>query len=159
MPAKPKSTKRKPSKEQLAEQYRKTMQAGAAARTSARRQLCSVLRFWKVCRNKQCRRARACAGNVDRCFDCFWPVVPDVLKIQIRAAREAHAAALPKPEIAAAIKRATLRWRETQASAAAAKATAEDAGDIRTPQEPSPQTPAIVRSAPRLERNPRVRVL
>jgi hypothetical protein len=51
----------------------------------SRRQLCTGLTFWRVCRHKQCNRQRACAGDADRCFTRFWPMVPEETKTYFRA--------------------------------------------------------------------------
>ncbi len=52
----------------------------------SRRGVCTVLRFWEVCADKRCKRARGCAGDVEACFDLFWPQVPEDLKDEMRQA-------------------------------------------------------------------------
>jgi hypothetical protein len=81
----------------------------------ARRAVCSLLLFWQACGHKRCLRARACALESNDCFRRFWPLVPEQLKISIRAGMEASAAGLSRLEIEAAIARAQARWRDTQA--------------------------------------------
>jgi len=61
-----------------------------------------LLLFWRACGHKRCLRARACALESNDCFRRFWPLVPELLKISIRAGMEASVAGLSKPEIAAA---------------------------------------------------------
>jgi hypothetical protein len=51
-----------------------------------RRQQCDLLQFWRACAHKPCRRARACRGDPDLCFDDLWPQVPEATKVAIRAA-------------------------------------------------------------------------
>jgi hypothetical protein len=120
--------------------------------TTAKRHVCSHLLFWKYCGRKQCLRARACVGDTDDCFLRLWPVVPEQVKIGIRAAAKARQARLSKPEIVAEIKRELARWRETMARQTAPQATP------RSMAEPAPQLPPIMRAAPRAP-GPRLRVL
>lgn len=82
---------------------------------SARRALCSMLRFWRHCGHKPCRRAKFCAHPSNECFGRFWPHVPEPIKLGIRAGIEAQVAGLPEPAVAAAIERAHARWREMSA--------------------------------------------
>jgi hypothetical protein len=112
MPAKPKRTKRKRPDPNY---YRAQLEE----RVQARRALCSQLLFWRACGHKPCLRARACARASNDCFDSLWPLVPQEMKICIRASIEASVAGLSRPEIKAAIARALARWRATQAPPAA----------------------------------------
>lgn len=155
MPAKPKSAKRKLSKEKIAKQYQETMRANDAAREFARRKLCSVLLFWKVCGDKQCLRAKACAGNADACFTQLWPQVPENLKFTIRSFIKASGPGRTRQQIEADMARDRQRWRETQASLTRVDAARAQAA----PNAPLPQTPAVVRAEPDAPRNPRARVL
>ena len=116
----------------------------------ARREVCSLLLFWQACGHKRCLRARACARESNDCFRRFWPLVPEQLKISIRAGMEASAAGLSKPEIAAAIARAQARWRATQAPPAT--------------ENPAPQSVEVAVAPPRriatpARSGPRVRML
>ena len=54
-------------------------------RVDAFRTLNTGFLFWTVCASKACQRAKSCDGNVDVCFDRWWPVVPAHLKIFFRA--------------------------------------------------------------------------
>lgn len=56
--------------------------------------VCEFFRFWSHCERKSCRRARACRGNADRCFDRFWPLVPGDMKVWFRDALRARQAGL-----------------------------------------------------------------
>ncbi|HEX3708839.1 MAG TPA: hypothetical protein VHV56_03015 [Pseudolabrys sp.] len=136
----------------LARQFQETMRVKNAARDAARRQLYTFLRFWKFCGNKQCLRARGCVGNVDGCFKKLWPLVPESTKFTIRSFIKASAPGLSKAQIFAQMARD--RQRRDEDAARAREADAQ-----QTPREVPPQTPEIIRSAPRLERNPRLRVL
>jgi hypothetical protein len=51
----------------------------------ARRLLCSLFGFWRVCPHKRCRRALLCSSNPYACFHRFWPHVPEEEKVQYRA--------------------------------------------------------------------------
>jgi hypothetical protein len=94
----------------------------------ARRGLCTGLTFWKVCRHKQCNRQRACAGDVDRCFNRFWPLVPEEVKVEIRAmitARAEHK--LPPHEAIRYARAERARYLEMEARFARQKAEQEAA--------------------------------
>ena len=56
-----------------AEQYRARF---AAEHAALRRYYCSVFAFWKACRHKPCRKARACAGDALACLKRGAPGVP-----------------------------------------------------------------------------------
>ena len=94
---------------------------GAAGREAALRELCSRLRFWKVCGGKMCQRAKACAGEAETCFSRHWPLVPQTVKVGVRAFVKASVAGLSKPEIAAEVERQQRRWRDIEAKAAASE--------------------------------------
>ena len=51
----------------------------------ARRKLYTVWLFWKFCPHKQCRRQYACVGDVQRCYNRFWPQVTEHIKVHFRA--------------------------------------------------------------------------
>jgi hypothetical protein len=133
--------KQKPKKQIHADAFR----AHREEQEKARRGLCSLLFFWKACGRKQCLRARACVVDADDCFSRFWPLVPEELKISIRATVKARQARLSPDETAAEIKRARARWRETMAPRAVPQAAAE----------PAPQSLRVAPAA----RGPRLRVL
>ena len=47
------------------------------------RPLCTGLQFWTVC-EKACRRAKACAGDSQVCFERWWPIVPEGIRLRLR---------------------------------------------------------------------------
>jgi hypothetical protein len=145
MPAKRKRTKRfRPDPDYFRPQQE--------ARVRARRAVCSLLSFWQACGHKECRRARACERATNDCFALFWPLVPEQMKISIRAGMDAKAAGLPQPEVAAAIARAQARWRHTQ--------TPQNPGDAANAAPPVADAAAAPdRAAPPADASPRVRVL
>jgi hypothetical protein len=143
MPAKQKRTKRKRPDPNY-------FRAHLEEQVQARRKMCSWLLFWQACGHKRCLRARACALESNDCFRRFWPLVPEQLKISIRAGMEASAAGLSRPEIAAAIERAQARWRATQAPPAT--------------ENPAPQPVEVAAAPPRrvaapARSGPRIRML
>ncbi|HEY0224183.1 MAG TPA: hypothetical protein VGC38_06695 [Pseudolabrys sp.] len=142
MPARRKSEKQSPN---AFHGYQEELAAG-------RRSLCTSLMFWRTCGQKKCLRAHACVVNEAACFDRLWPIVPERLKVGIRAASKAKQARLSTAETKAEIMRELRRWDEMiaqqNAPQTAAKATAE----------PAPQLPPVVRVAPRVP-SPRMRVL
>jgi hypothetical protein len=127
------------------------------AQLRGRRALCSLLSFWRACGDKECLRARACARASNDCFAQLWPLVPEQLKVSIRAGIEAKTAGLPPPEIAAAIVRAQARWRRTQTP----PTPAETAMDTSSPAPPSAETAATPprRVAAPAPSGPRLRML
>ncbi len=92
-------------------------------------------------------RARACALESNDCFRRFWPLVPQLLKISIRAGMEASAAGLSKPEIAAAIVRAQARWHATQAPP---QTTSPAPQSVEAAVAPPRRVAASARSGPRI---------
>jgi len=38
---------------------------------------CNLFRFWRVCRDKRCRRARGCAGDMHACFRRHWDALTE----------------------------------------------------------------------------------
>ena len=52
---------------------------------SAQRLTYNFLGFWKVCNNKRCRRAHACAGDLRACSKRHWTQVPQDVKSWIYA--------------------------------------------------------------------------
>jgi len=106
------------TKREFAERQRE----GAAACESVRRKLLGFLQCWKFCGSKHCLRAQTCAGNAFACFDRFWPLVPERMKVSIREGMKARVAGLTKPEITAQIVRAGARWDQLEAAAAAERA-------------------------------------
>ena len=91
--------------------------------------------------HKKCLRAHACVVDSRACFDRLWPIVPEKMKVGIRATVKAAEARLSPAETAAAIKRDLARWRATMAPHEVPQAAAE----------PAPQSAPIAPAAP----NPR----
>jgi hypothetical protein len=70
-------------KKRAQEEYGREQKARDRERLEARRRLCTFLKFWTVSADRRCTRARHCAGNVEACFDLFWPLVPEDIKNEI----------------------------------------------------------------------------
>jgi hypothetical protein len=128
MPRHPKS---KPPK-------RDTTLTAAAEREAVLRELASRLQFRMLCGNRACKRAASCAGDAERCFARHWRLVPEEVKVSLRAGINARVAGLPRGEIDAQVARELALWRETHTRAEA----------------PAPQAPMKLRPMP-----PRVRTL
>jgi hypothetical protein len=126
--------RRKPKMHIRADAFRASQEREAAAQ----RKLCSHLLFWKACGHKKCLRARACVVDGRECFDRFWPLVPEEIKISIRTEIKTAKARLSPAETKAVIEREIARWRATMAPREVPQAAAE----------PAPQSPPIVRAAP-----------
>jgi hypothetical protein len=148
-----KPAKRKLSKQKIAKQFQETLRANDAARVSARRNLGTVLRFWKVCGTKQCLRARGCTGD---CFLRLWPQVPANLQFTILSFTKASAPGRTRRQIEADMERDQQRWQKAEA----ARADAAE-GEARATQSIARrQTQAVAGDAPSDgERNRRLRVL
>jgi hypothetical protein len=80
----------------------------------AERHLYTVLRFWTVCPDKPCRRARACRGDVRVCHRRWWPHVPEEIKIQLRTVITARNGGLSPQEAVRAAKMEVARYRDEQ---------------------------------------------
>jgi hypothetical protein len=133
--------KRKPKIHKRADYFRPHLER----QKQARRGMCSWLMFWKACGHKKCLRAHACAAKVDDCFDRFWPIVPEWLKVCIRAAGKAKEAGLSPPQVKAEIARELARWQEMMARQEAWQAAAE----------PAPQSLPIMPAASAPAQRPR----
>lgn len=68
--------------------------------TEERRRLCTALKFPQFCDDARCKRARRCAGDVEACFNRFWPHVPEDVKNEIRHAIKLAAAGASPAEAA-----------------------------------------------------------
>jgi hypothetical protein len=86
-----------------------------AEQTEMRRVQCTLFQFWRGCALKRCRRARRCDGDPHACFERWWPLVPEVLKVQYRAAIVALGAGLSPHAAAQAARAEVERWRASQA--------------------------------------------
>jgi hypothetical protein len=107
--------------------------------------------FWKACGHKKCLRAQACVVDGRACFDLLWPIVPEVMKVGIRAAIKAMQAGLSLAETEAETQRELERWH----------AANEPRAGQTLPQAPElPQSAPIMHapSSPRAT-GPRLRVL
>jgi hypothetical protein len=87
--------------EQTTEQ-RKIQEKMWARQDAGTRTICNWFQFWRICREKPCRRAQSCSGDMHDCHARHWPLVPEDLKNWFRAALKALAAG-HSPEEAARI--------------------------------------------------------
>ena len=53
-------------------------------RDATARAQCNALQFWRWCRKKPCRRARACKGNGQECFELHWRGLPEEARVWLR---------------------------------------------------------------------------
>ena len=63
-------------------------------RDRQRRHLCNTFEFWSVCPQSPCRRRKSCAGDAGACFERWWWVLPEKVKIFFRAGIKARIAGL-----------------------------------------------------------------
>ena len=73
---------------------------------------CNILSFWRVCQERSCRRARGCAGDSRACFERWWPIVPEELKIWLRTAMTSQAKGLSPADAVNAANAEVVRCRE-----------------------------------------------
>ena len=134
--------------------------AKARATDDAQRMLFSVVRLWRICPAKMCRRQKACRGDAARCLRERWqPVVPPELKALLQKIFAGQRDGMTLPEAVAAAQAnmaAHRRARESEAAAAARPFVPAEAGTQSLP--PSPPRPPVTRTSP-LHRGPRVRAL
>ena len=76
-----------------------------------RLRLSEALKFWTACPTKACRRARACMDDPNRCYAIFWPVVPQVFKVQWQAFLDAKSAGRSARQAERAADAAVAEWR------------------------------------------------
>ncbi len=119
-----------------------------------RRKLCTHLLFWQFCGDRRCKRARACAGDVEACFKVFWPAVPEELKNQIRqTVIFLKDGMTPREASAAAAEYVEQRMRIAEANAAREAAERE-----APPPEPEPAPIKVTRAHPPVRfAGPRIR--
>ena len=67
-----------------------TAQQHAQKQERARRRFHTFFGFWKLCDNKRCKRSSACAGDVERCGQRFYPQIPPETKAWIHKYIEAR---------------------------------------------------------------------
>jgi len=106
--------------------------------------------FWKACGHKKCLRARACVVDGKDCFDRFWPLLPEEIKISIRIEIKAAKVRLSPAETMADIERELARWRATMAPRVAPQAMTEPASHLQPIVPAAPSSCAL---------GPRLRVL
>jgi hypothetical protein len=104
------------------------IEADKRERADARRKLYTMWQFWKFCPHKACRRQCACAGDVERCHDRFWPAVPEEAKVEFRAYVTATARdKLPRHEALRHARAERARYLEMEARFAQDKVKAAEA--------------------------------
>jgi len=50
----------------------------------------TLFEFWRVCAEPRCRRAHACLGEPNPCFNRHWAMIPEQDKVWFRAAVKAR---------------------------------------------------------------------
>ena len=78
-------------------------------------QLNELLKFWTACPTKRCRRAHACVGDFNRCHAIFWPVVPQVFKVQWQAMVDAKREGRSYRQATRLADAAVADWRQREA--------------------------------------------
>ena len=56
-----------------------------ARHDAATRLRCNLFRFWRVCRDKPCRRAQTCVGDMHKCFERHWRALSEEERQWLRA--------------------------------------------------------------------------
>ena len=125
------------------EEFMREQETHDRHRREGRRQIGTFLRFPKFCGDRRCKRARACAGNVDACVMHFWPAVPENIKNQIRQTIIFLNEGMP-PREAVAAARDYVAQRQRIAEANAAREAAQSAAA----SEPAPAPVKITRTHP-----------
>ena len=119
----------------------------------------SFLYFWNVYEASACKRRRGCAGDPHACFERWWPVVPEAVKVEYRATIKAYAAGASAEEAVRAgqaeVERSAPQIAYVEAQLARLKARAPVAPTPARPREPDPPPP----DPPSLGTPPRVRTL
>jgi len=122
----------------------------------ARSEVFTHLRLWTVCPEKRCLRARACAGDAERCVRERWhPLVPREIKALLLKTFALMEDGYSHAEAARSAREEMRRHRE-----AAARLDALDAQDAPAPA--APAAPAPVPAPPRSsapQHGPRIRFL
>lgn len=105
---------------------------------NARRLMNTFMGYWHVCGVAGCKRKRGCAGDPHACFDRWWPVTPEAMKVEFRAIITALGAGRTpqqalddaKAEVARAadhIARIDASWRAAQEAREQVRGQASDA--------------------------------
>ena len=84
------------------------------ARVRDRRVIHTALKFWFACHHAPCRRHHKCLGDVDVCREIFWPVVPEEIKVWLRALADCRNEGLPVRKAHAIATEAIARFRRAQ---------------------------------------------
>jgi hypothetical protein len=84
-------------------------------REAAARAQCKLLRVWRACRKKPCRRAHSCKGNMEECFDLHWRALPEEARVWLRAGIKARIEGLSPNQAAEAADAEVARHRELTA--------------------------------------------
>ena len=50
-------------------------------REQAARAIVDLLGIWRLCTRPHCRRARGCSGPTQRCFQAYFPLLPDAVQL------------------------------------------------------------------------------
>jgi hypothetical protein len=92
---------------------------------SAQRKLHTHWGFWKSCPHRHCHRTCACVGDVTRCHDRCWPLVPEAMKVALRAALTAGAQGMSPHDAARHAWQEMQRWHAMEARYAQENAEAD----------------------------------
>ena len=138
------------------EQFEREKAERDRALEAQRRHLFTLFKMWTICTDDRCKRARACAGNVEQCLDRRWhPVVPAEWKALLSKFYDFSADGYTAKEAAA------MAIADMQRHIEAAKRVDEKYPQgVPTPvpaQAPAPEPAPVVRSAPPPQRGPRIR--
>jgi len=142
-------------KKRAQQEAQRQIEANRREEHERRRGLCDLLRFSRFCADLRCKRARRCAGDVERCFNFFWPLVPDDTKNEIRHAITLMSEGVPPQQAAAEAREFVAQRKRIE------QATLErDAARRPAPPPVQMEPPRVTRSAPPGQRcGPRVRGL
>jgi hypothetical protein len=131
----------KPARSPRARRPRKqpgaTGETDAQALDRARGVVHTAMRFWMVCAEQACKRARACRGDTAACRDRIWPQLPEQMKVYFRAAIAARGEGRSAADAARAGDEAVAQWRAFEARMAQPAADATDAGAAPAEAAPS----------------------
>jgi hypothetical protein len=119
---------------------------------NARRKFFNVIEIWRVCRERRCRRARACIGDLERCWKFHIPLIPQDTKTWVKKMFEMRLAGYSSEEASAAADRHLAEVKAAEAAFDAAESAC--AAPPAVPDETARQ-PAAPARAPM----PRVRTL
>lgn len=75
----------------------------------------NVMKLWRACPVKRCRRAKTCIGIGNPCDAIFWPVLPEDLKVWWRVAIQARCDGCTERQSRRAADAAAENWRKQEA--------------------------------------------